>query len=209
MDPDFTWQSKMLKCQLRWTLGSADPARCNVQRFFKRVPLDDPRWGGVITNAAVMTMTSTPTRTQPITRGAWINAVIFNDPPEPPPADVPPLPEVDVDELAKFTIRERSRRCIASVPTVPAATTEIDPLGFALENYGPTGIWRDTYENGREVDPSGVLFNQTRSSNPCPRIQAADCCRTNNGSLRGASSRICLPTPSAGNWDPRIGLAAG
>ncbi|MEC9350451.1 MAG: DUF1585 domain-containing protein, partial [Planctomycetota bacterium] len=36
----------------------------------------------------------------------------------------------------------------------------IDPLGFALENYGPTGVWRDKYENGREVDVSGVLFNQ-------------------------------------------------
>ena len=53
-----------------------------------------------------MTMTATPTRTQPITRGAWINAVIFNDPPEPPPADVPPLPEDDSEELAKLTIRE-------------------------------------------------------------------------------------------------------
>ena len=36
----------------------------------------------------------------------------------------------------------------------------IDPLGFALENYGPTGIWRDLYENGREVDSDGVLFNK-------------------------------------------------
>ena len=27
----------------------------------------------------------------------------------------------------------------------------IDPLGFALENYGPTGKWRELYENGREV----------------------------------------------------------
>jgi len=33
-------------------------------------------------------------------------------------------------------------------------------LGFALENYGPTGVWRDKYENGRDVDVSGVLFNQ-------------------------------------------------
>ncbi len=33
-------------------------------------------------------------------------------------------------------------------------------MGFALENYGPTGVWRDKYENGRDVDVSGVLFNQ-------------------------------------------------
>ena len=37
---------------------------------------------------------------------------------------------------------------------------QIDPLGFALENYGATGVWRDTYENGRPIDSSGVLFNR-------------------------------------------------
>ena len=51
------------------------------------------RSGGVITNAAVMTMLSTPERSQPISRGAWLASVVFNDPPKPPPADVPPLPE--------------------------------------------------------------------------------------------------------------------
>ena len=106
-----------------------------------------------------MTMTSTPTRTQPITRGAWINEVIFNDPPEPPPADVPPLPEVDKAELEKLTIRERlavhRKRADCA-----GCHNRIDPLGFALENYGPTGVWRGKYENGRDVDVSGVLFNQ-------------------------------------------------
>jgi hypothetical protein len=42
----------------------------------------------------------------------------------------------------------------------------IDPLGFALENYGPTGAWRETYENGREVDSSGVLFKKHAFKNP-------------------------------------------
>ncbi len=37
---------------------------------------------------------------------------------------------------------------------------KIDPLGFALENYGPTGIWRDHDASGKEVDPSGTLFRQ-------------------------------------------------
>ena len=88
-----------------------------------------------------------------------MNAVIFNDPPEPPPADVPPLPEPNEEELAKLTIRERfaehrKREDCAS------CHKRIDPLGFALENYGPTGVWRDKYDNGREVDPSGILFNK-------------------------------------------------
>jgi hypothetical protein len=156
LDPKFTWQSQMLKANYEGNRKA--PIEVQVQ-LFRRVPLNDPRRGGVITNAAIMTMTSTPTRTQPITRGAWINSVIFNDPPEPPPADIPPLPEVDREKLAKLTIRERlavhRKRADCA-----GCHNKIDPFGFALENYGPTGVWRDKYENGREVDVSGVLFNQ-------------------------------------------------
>jgi hypothetical protein len=156
LDPKFTWQSDML----RRNYEGQSNGRHDVQvQLFKRIPLDDPRRGGVITNAAVMTMTSTPTRTQPITRGAWVNEVIFNDPPEPPPADVPPLPEVDKEELEKLTIRERLALHRERADCA-GCHDKIDPLGFALENYGPTGVWRDKYENGREVDTSGVLFNQ-------------------------------------------------
>lgn len=154
--PDFTWESEMLR--QNYDGQSKSDHEVQVQRF-RRVPLTDPRRGGVITNAAIMTMTSTPTRTQPITRGAWLNEVIFNDPPQPPPADVPPLPEVDKEELAKLTIRERLA-VHRQRADCAACHDRIDPLGFALENYGPTGVWRDKYENGREVDPGGSLFHQ-------------------------------------------------
>ena len=29
-----------------------------------------------------------------------------------------------------------------------------------MENYGPTGVWRDEYDNGRQVDATGVLFRE-------------------------------------------------
>ncbi len=156
LDPKFSWRSPMLRANYKG--HSKAPNEVQVQ-VFERVRLDDPRQGGVITNAAVMTMTSTPTRTQPITRGAWVNGVIFNDPPDPPPADVPPLPEVDGEKLAKLTIRERLAEHRKRADCA-GCHNKIDPLGFALENYGPTGVWRVKYDNGRDVDPGGVLFNQ-------------------------------------------------
>ena len=156
IDPKYTWENGMLRANYA---GHSKAGHDVVTQLFKRVPLDDPRRGGVITNAAVMTMTATPTRTQPITRGAWMNAVIFNDPPEPPPADVPPLPEASKEELAKLTIRERLA-AHRKREDCAGCHNQIDPLGFALENYGPTGVWRDKYENGRDVDISGVLFKQ-------------------------------------------------
>ncbi len=156
LDPKFTWENPMLRANYA---GHSKAGHDVVTQLFKRVPLTDPRRGGVITCAAVMTMTATPTRTQPITRGAWINAVIFNNPPEPPPADAPPLPEASKEELAKLTIRERLA-AHRKREDCAGCHNKIDHLGFALENYGPTGVWRDKYENGRGVDVSGVLFNQ-------------------------------------------------
>ncbi|MEO2012533.1 MAG: DUF1588 domain-containing protein [Pirellulaceae bacterium] len=156
LDPKYTWQSDMLRANYE---GHSNAGKDVQVQVFRRVALDDTRRGGVITNAAVMTMTSTPTRTQPITRGAWVNAVIFNDPPEPPPADVPALPETKAEELAKLTIRERLANHRKRADCA-GCHNKIDPFGFALENYGPTGVWRGKYDNGREVDPSGTLFNQ-------------------------------------------------
>ena len=117
------------------------------------------RWGGVITNAAVMTMTSGPNRTQPITRGAWIATVIFNHPPEPPPADVPPLDEKPAAGQEHLTLRERLSMH-RQRSDCKGCHEQIDPLGFALENYDPVGQWRQTYDNGRDVDVAGTLFRK-------------------------------------------------
>lgn len=158
IDPDFSYRSEALAS---WYRDGTRPAKVPPTAVpFKRVALADRREGGVITNAAVMTMTSNPVRTQPVTRGAWLASVIFNDPPDPPPASVPPLPEdgdesVDPDQ----TLRERFE-AHRSDPGCAGCHAKIDPLGFALEHFGPTGVWRDQYANGREVDSSGVLFGR-------------------------------------------------
>jgi mono/diheme cytochrome c family protein len=156
LDPPFTWRSEVL----RSAREERSPKQFELQTIvYQRVPVSDRRWGGVITNPAVMTMTSNPNRSLPITRGAWVNAVIFNDPPPPPPADVPPLPEADDEKLSQLTIRERFAEH-RKREDCAGCHRQIDPLGFALENYGPRGEWRDQYLNGREVDGSGNLFNQ-------------------------------------------------
>jgi hypothetical protein len=155
LNPDFTWRSKELDVAYK---AEGRGGEVKVMDFTRR-PLKDPRWGGVITNAAVMTMTSASSRTQPITRGAWVNTVIFNNPPDPPPADVPPLPKADEAALAKLTLRERFETHRERADCA-ACHNQIDPLGFALENYDPTGVWRDKYPNGRDVDASGLLFSK-------------------------------------------------
>ena len=126
-------------------------------RVFERVAATDPRYGGVITNAAMLSMTSGPKRTHPIARGAWIIEVIFNDPPPPPPNDVPPLNEEQTS--ADLTIREKFAQHREN-PDCAGCHSQLDPLGFAMENFDITGRWRDRYKNGKEVDASGRLFKK-------------------------------------------------
>jgi mono/diheme cytochrome c family protein len=132
-------------------------------REFRRVELNDARYGGIITNAATLTMTSGPLRTHPVARGVWVIEVLFNNPPAPPPNDVPPLTEDAAGD--NQTIRERfaAHRDHAACA---GCHTKLDPLGFALENYDVTGRWRDVYPNGRQVDASGSLLRRYEFRNP-------------------------------------------
>ena len=162
IDSDFTYRSNLLE-DAYGELASESRDKVSGGAVgvlnFERVPVTDRRNGGVITNAAVMTMTSGPERTQPITRGAWIAAVIFNNPPEPPPADVPPLGEKPSVGEESLTLRERLA-LHRERADCKGCHEQIDPLGFALENYDPIGVWRNSYENGRNVDMSGTLFRK-------------------------------------------------
>jgi hypothetical protein len=160
VDSDFTYRSHLLE---EWYQGRAATYGINVNLRdieFTRTPLKDRRFGGVITTGAVMVMTSGPFRSLPITRGAWVSSVIFNDPPEPPPDNVPDL-KADDSTLRKegLTVRQKlnqhseDSRCVG-------CHQKIDPLGFALENYDLLGRWRDKYRTGLKVDASGVLFGK-------------------------------------------------
>ena len=160
IDSDFTYRSHLLS---EWYEGRAATYSINVNLRdieFTRTPLHDRRYGGVITTSAVMVMTSNPFRSLPITRGAWVSSVIFNDPPEPPPDNVPDL-RADDDTLREegLTVRQKLKRH-SSDAQCSGCHRKIDPLGFALENYDLLGRWRDSYRTGLNVDASGTLFGE-------------------------------------------------
>lgn len=163
IDPDFSYRSARMQ---QFWYGKKNVGRLSGPTVvtFKRVPIENRRQGGVITNAGIMAMNAGPEETKPITRGAWIASVIFNDPPEPPPADVPPLEEKPTGEEANLTLRERLALHRERADCA-GCHEKIDPFGFAVENFDPIGRWRDKYENGREVDPSGVLFRKHKFTN--------------------------------------------
>ncbi|MDP6793912.1 MAG: DUF1588 domain-containing protein [Verrucomicrobiota bacterium] len=146
------------------TRGNRSRFNTFTQAFRKR-QLTNRREGGVMTTAAVLTMTSTPLRTSPIKRGAWVATVMFNDPPPPPP-DV--VPEIEADDAAieakGLTIRERLKQH-ATEQTCASCHARIDPLGFVLESFDPIGRWRDQYRGGGNIDASGKLFGEAEFKN--------------------------------------------
>ena len=165
--PSFTYQSAFL--QKAYGVLSEGTEKLTggsgvTTLTFHRVPIMDLRMGGIITNAAVMTMTSGPERTQPVTRGAWVAGVVFNDPPEPPPADVPPLPAKPADGQEHLTVRDRLA-LHRDRADCRVCHEQIDPLGFALENYDAIGRWRDVYDNGLPIDATGRIFRHYDFSN--------------------------------------------
>jgi hypothetical protein len=160
VDSDFTYRSHLLA---EWYQGRAATYGINVNLRdidFTRTPLKDRRYGGVITTGAVMVMTSSPFRSLPITRGAWVSSVIFNDPPEPPPDDVPDL-RADDETLQRegLTVRQKLKQH-SSDAQCASCHVKIDPLGFVLENFDLLGRWRDHYRTGLKVDASGTLFGK-------------------------------------------------
>ncbi|MBY0398435.1 MAG: DUF1588 domain-containing protein, partial [Thermoleophilia bacterium] len=120
----------------------------------RKVALPDRRRGGLLTQASILTLTSNPNRTSPVKRGQWILQQILGTPPPPPPPDVPKLDE-GADAAASATLRDRLEMHRAN-PQCASCHQQMDPLGFALENYDAVGRWR-AIDAGAPVDPSGTL----------------------------------------------------
>lgn len=121
---------------------------------FVRVTLPDRRRGGVLGMAATLMVTSYPLRTSPVLRGKWILDVLLDASTPPPPPDAGRLPADDAP-VADQSLRarlERHRRDRACA----SCHAQIDPLGFALENYDVLGQWRSEL-HGQPVDARGTL----------------------------------------------------
>jgi len=121
---------------------------------FRRVALISPERGGILGHASVLTVTSNPTRTSPVKRGKWILENLLNAPPPPPPPNVPNLKEAS-EKLPQATLRQKMELHRAN-PACAVCHTQMDALGFGLENYDPIGAWR-AKDGELDIDPSGTL----------------------------------------------------
>ncbi len=120
---------------------------------FQRVAISDPRRGGLLGQASVLTVTANGIDTSPVVRGVWLLENILGTPPSPPPPDVEPL---DPDTRGAKTIRDQLAKH-RNTASCNDCHRKIDPIGFALENFDAIGRWRDKYDRDAAIDASGQL----------------------------------------------------
>jgi hypothetical protein len=146
IDADFTYLNERLAKHYR-IAGVTGPE-------FRRVKLDDPDRGGIVTQASVLTVTSNPTRTSPVKRGKWILEELLDMAPPPPPPNSGDLND-DEKVVATGSLRQRMEQHRAD-PNCASCHALMDPLGFGLENFDAIGAWRDR-DGAFAVDASGTL----------------------------------------------------
>ncbi|HVF28963.1 MAG TPA: DUF1592 domain-containing protein [Pyrinomonadaceae bacterium] len=140
--------------------------------------------GGLLRLGAVLTATSAPLRTSPVKRGDWILRRILGTPVPPPPADAGSIP-ADDKLFGGLTVKARLEQHKRNA-TCASCHTRIDPLGFSLERYDPTGRWRDQYPDGKQIEDSAELSDKT----PITGVDGLlDHLRGKDGQVRGTFSR--------------------
>ena len=131
---------------------------------FRRVSLDGTARRGLLGQGGILTLTSYATRTSPVLRGKWILENLLASPPPPPPPDIPALAE-RTDDGAALSMRAAMERHRAN-PACASCHAQMDPLGFALENFDAVGRWRTRSESNDAIDASGVLPDGTSFEGP-------------------------------------------
>ena len=149
LDADYTFANE----RLAEHYGMSGVAGDEMRRV--RIDGDGMGRGGVLTQASVLTVTSSPRRSSPVFRGKWILDVMLGQPPPPPPPNIPALgaaAERDVVSLREALGAHRADAACAS------CHDRIDPLGFALEAFDATGGLREGSVDNAGVLPDGSAF---------------------------------------------------
>jgi mono/diheme cytochrome c family protein len=133
---------------------------------FRQVGLTDPNRRGLLGHGSILSLTSVATRTSPVYRGKYVLSTFLDTPPPPPPPVVPTLEDsTKAAGTAPPTVREQLELHRRS-PACSGCHRVIDPVGFALEHFNPTGQWRDTAEDGAPLDARGTLADGTAVDSP-------------------------------------------
>lgn len=154
LDSDYTFLNERLAKHYGITNVSGDELR------LVKLPADSSR-GGILTQGAVLAVTSNPTRTSPVKRGVFILDNILGTPPPPPPPDIPPLENATRGVTNRAPSLRETLAAHREDALCSSCHNRMDPLGLALENFNALGMWRDA-EFNEPIDASSQLITGER-----------------------------------------------
>lgn len=120
---------------------------------FRRVPVDTNKRLGLLSQAGMVAGTIHSNSTNPVVRGGFVvRKLLCQNIPLPTGAiaAMAVIPPEDANKTARDRFTAHSSNAVCH-----ACHVNMDPVGFAFENYDPIGQWRDT-ENSVKIDPSGT-----------------------------------------------------
>lgn len=130
----------------------------------QKVKLSGPdRRGGILRQGTFLVVTSNPTRTSPVKRGLFVLENILATPAPPAVPDVPPLENSQKGKNKDLPLKE-ILRIHAEDPVCASCHAKMDPIGLALENYDPLGLWREKYR-GQPIETEGQLITGEKFKN--------------------------------------------
>ena len=124
----------------------------------RRVSLKTDKRGGIFGQGSLLAVTSFPGRTSPVVRGKWVLDTVLGTPPPPPPPNVSELSE-EIEGKRRLSFREKLE-LHREKPNCYACHSEMDPLGFSLENFDWFGRYRTRRGRGR-INSKGKLPSGT------------------------------------------------
>lgn len=134
LDADFT----MLNETLARHYGIDGPKGGSFERV--TLPPAHRSRGGLLGHASVLLANSTGEDSHPIKRAVWLRSRLLNDPPAPPPPDVPDL-NTDLPEIAALPARQQLLLHLEN-DACADCHRGIDPWGVALDAFDAVGLHR-------------------------------------------------------------------
>jgi hypothetical protein len=146
LDADFTFVNSTLAS----FYGLTNATGATASNFVK-VPLDGSHRGGLLTQGGVLMVTSHANRTSPVLRGKFVLGQLLCSSPPPPPANVPPFNE----DVTAGSVRQRMEAHAKGF--CAGCHSQMDPIGFAMENFDGVGEYR-TMDGTYPIDTTGLTI---------------------------------------------------
>jgi Protein of unknown function (DUF1588)/Protein of unknown function (DUF1592)/Protein of unknown function (DUF1595)/Protein of unknown function (DUF1585) len=126
---------------------------------FQKVRLDPQQRSGLFTQVAFLANSSRATEPSPIQRAMVVlrRALCYEPPPPPPGVPASPPDPVGGTLRGRLTALTQDAEC-------QGCHQDLNPVGFAFQNYDPVGKWRDAEPQG-PINASGYLRITSASGN--------------------------------------------